>query len=235
VSDPIGTNNGPWTATTATDITAVPSPTPTPIPDADGDSVPDATDGCPGTPAGATVDAFGCTVVTETTQEPPAGAVIVQEYDVYAILGLGFLRSWKNRGVPAGDDMNRLQNELLRLGIEPVEHTLCVESTGNVEWNAVRIYLNGVDKTEFAKVVPASAPSPPLRSKGCVYLRHYWHEETVTVRVVTPTDDGGNPELEWTFRVETELVRGTFKGAIKGLLGPIGQLLDFLELADPVY
>ena len=46
-----------------------------PPPDADGDGVPDASDACPGTPAGTTVDATGCPIATDPRCTGPGAEV----------------------------------------------------------------------------------------------------------------------------------------------------------------
>lgn len=167
--------------------------------------------------------------ITEFSDFQPAdGATINQTVNGFSLIsGAGWIRRIQWRGVDAAE-ANWLQRQFLRVGVHPVVHAVTFRSTSEIDWPNVRIFLNGQDKTEFARKCPFGA-GPPWA--GRIELEHYWANEDVTVHVVVPTADGTGTK-DWMFSVKTDVVSQSAIGLLRQLINRAASFVfGFLESA----
>lgn len=166
--------------------------------------------------------------------QPADGEHIKQEADAQSIISAsGWIRRFSGNRGASTPDTGWLQQQLLRNGVRPVIHSVDFESTGEIDWTSIKVYLNGTDVTD-ATLICRFGPS-----NGSLEVAHYWFDGTVTVKVEVGTVDGGESSAEWEFTAETAILYPTFGwGALKYWLNrwwlPVTDFLSVLYNPEPL-
>lgn len=173
--------------------------------------------------------------ITFGDQSPDPGSEVEQTVDLRSFMSIaGWIKRLENRSPLTERELASLQRQLAGMSITPIVHSVAFESTGEIDWDSVRILVNGVDKTPHA-LVRRSTPESPSTSSGSVTLPHYWFDEDVSVRVEVANTDGVEASSDWEFSVTPKYLPGPLRGAaLEKLTRLVQSYAEVIELRiDP--